>query len=100
MENTTLIDAGKKILTDICRFEGPSVHQPNVEDTNYGERLFAGNAVLHVYDFQRKNSRNAWHEESSALEELGMPSEYGHFITKNVFFMDGIPVGWYLSVRN
>jgi hypothetical protein len=100
MENAAMEATGRKILTDILGFEGPSVHQPALEDTNYGRRLYAGNAVLHLYDFGRKDSRDAWHEESSALEELGTPSAYGHFVAKNVFYQDGIPIGWFLSVRN
>lgn len=96
-----LQSAGKNILTDILGLESPSVHKPDVTETGYGCRLYAGNAVLHLYDFTLgKEARDAWHEDSSALEELGKPSEYGHFIIKNVFFKEHMPIGWYFSVRN
>ena len=101
LEKQMLQSVGKNILTDILGLESPSVQKPHVTETGYGCKLYAGNAVIHLYDFTLgKEARDAWHEDSSALEELGKPSEYGHFITNNVTFQGHLPIGWFYSVQN
>lgn len=93
-----LVTAGKRILIDTLNLEGPSVRDPNIEETDWGCCMKAGNAVLHLYDFSLDDQvKQKWKADFEHSKQLG--SSYGNHITENVYFLDNKLIGWYFTAN-
>jgi hypothetical protein len=97
MQYEEIVEAGKRILTEILGMKGPSVERPNIEKIVDGHIMTAGNARLHMYDM----SSDKWYGAMKKSQMYAYPgSPKGHFVDGNVTIINNKHVGWYLTVQN
>jgi hypothetical protein len=91
-----IAEIGKHILKEIMHLEGPTVDNPEVENTPFGCRMRAGSITLHLYDVGHDEAGEAFAGDASASEYLGK-GDGGRFIAKDVFHSERNPFGWYIT---
>ncbi len=95
-----LCDIVKDIFKELNK-SGPTIDKPKINNTFYGIEVHAGQLRLSLYRIYDKEILDLFGMNVSQAKELGKGIESNeHFVTKGTYFINGIPIGYFLTAKN